>query len=96
MSRIFCLTFILILLFSCADKDSPEPDFNIPGIKTSISRILVSPLAHDGARIVIAGFIKDIETKSEGSESNLLTLTDINDNSIKIEFNSPTGAAEGD
>ena len=83
----YTLTLLLFTVASCADKQ-PEPEFNIPGIKTSISRILVSPLAHDGARVVVVGYIKNIESEIEDSESKLITLSDIKDNSIKVEFNS--------
>lgn len=89
------LILFLFVFSSCADKE-PEPQFNIQGIKTTISRILVSPLAHDGARVVVLGYIKNIESVKTNSESKLITLSDIKDNSIEVEFNSGLDAKTGE
>ncbi len=78
---------ILLLFVSCA-KEEIAPEFNIPGIKTTIARIQISPLAHDGARVVVTGFIKSIEPTIKDGESHKLILSDIKDNKIEIEYSS--------
>ncbi|MGH7886056.1 MAG: hypothetical protein ACRENO_10220 [Thermodesulfobacteriota bacterium] len=81
------IAIILLITASCSKKEV-IPEFNIPGIKTSISRIQISPLAHDGARVVVLGFIKNIKSQININEPSTLTLSDIKDNSIEVEFNS--------
>lgn len=89
--NLISINFIAMLFMftaACAEKEPPAPEFNISGIKTTISRIQISPLAHDGAKVVIAGFVKSIESGQENSSSNLLILSDIKNNNIEIEYNS--------
>lgn len=81
------IAILLLFTASCA-KEEVTPEFNIFGIKTTIARIQISPLAHDGARVVVAGFIKSFKSYDKEAESQLLILSDIKDNYIEIEYSS--------
>ena len=52
------------LLFSLAcKKNEYVPGSSIAGIRASINKILVSPLAFDGAVVVVEGIARDVEEK---------------------------------
>lgn len=65
-------------------KEQLEPVFNIKGIKTSIVKIQLSPLAFDRAQVVVLGFVKEI--KSFEDDRRILLITDEYGNSINVEF----------
>lgn len=79
---IFCSIFAII---GCQKKEPPAPVFNIQGIKTSISKIQISPLAFDGAQVVVLGFVNEIKNSESENEQNLLVLIDQYGNSINVE-----------
>ena len=79
------LLLILTISYSCSEKKEIEP-FNVPGIKTTASRILISPLAFDGAVVAITGNIKDILITDDNSSPNQLILTDEYNTDINVEF----------
>jgi len=74
-----------IAIFSCQKKEPPAPVFNIQGIKTSIAKIQISPLAFDGAQVVVLGFVNEINNSDSENEQNLLVLMDQYGNSINVE-----------
>ncbi|MGI9534051.1 MAG: hypothetical protein ACR2NW_03800 [Thermodesulfobacteriota bacterium] len=75
----------LLAIIGCQKKEPPSPAFNIRGIKTSIAKIQISPLAFDGAQVVVLGFVKEIKNSESQHEKNLLILTDDYGNSINVE-----------
>ena len=82
----FLILCSILAVIGCQKKEPPAPAFNIQGIKTSIARIQISPLAFDGAQVVILGFVKEIKNSDSENEQNLLILTDEYGNSISVEF----------
>ena len=81
------LTLLLILTISygCAEKKEVEP-FNVPGIKTTISQILISPLAFDGAIVAFTGNVKDTLINETKEKPNELIVTDNYTSEIIVEF----------
>ena len=84
------LTKILILcstiaIFGCKKDEPPAPVFNIQGIKTSIAKIQISPLAFDGAKVVVLGFVNETINADSENEKNMLVLIDQYGNSINVE-----------
>lgn len=67
MSNLIKLLFFstIILLAGCPKKQPKEPAFNIRGMKTTIKRVQVSPIAFAGAKIVVLGYITDITYADE-------------------------------
>ncbi|HSE84208.1 MAG TPA: hypothetical protein VLB01_06650, partial [Thermodesulfobacteriota bacterium] len=53
------LTITAAILFltsaGCGNKETERPGMNVAGIRTYISRILISPLAFDGAIVAVEG-----------------------------------------
>ena len=62
MSNLIKLLFFstIILLAGCPKKQPKQPAFNVAGMKTTIKRVQVSPIAFAGAKIVVLGFITEI------------------------------------
>jgi len=58
----------IILLAGCPKKQPKEPAFNVQGMKTTIKRVQVSPIAYAGAKIVVLGYITDISYADEVTE----------------------------
>ena len=57
------ITFLLVFLGCNQTKNEPKP-FNVPGIKTTITDIQISPLAYDGAIVAVIGnVIKILDNK---------------------------------
>ena len=75
----------VLAIIGCQKKEPPTPTFNIQGIKTSIAKIQISPLAFDGAQVVILGFVNEINNSDSEHEKNLLVLIDQYGNSINVE-----------
>jgi len=67
MSNLIKLLFFstIILLVSCPKKEPQEPAFNVQGMKTTIKRVQVSPIAFAGANIVVLGYVTDISFADE-------------------------------
>ena len=70
MSNLIKLLFFstIILLTGCPKKQPKEPAFNVQGMKTTIKRVQVSPIAYAGAKIVVLGYITDISYADEVTE----------------------------
>ena len=76
-----------IAIIGCRKEEPPSPAFNIRGIKTSIAKIQISPLAFDGAQVVVLGFVNEINNAESENEQNLLVLIDHYGNSINVRSN---------
>ena len=72
MSNLIKLLFFssVILLVGCPKEEPQTPAFNVPGMKTTIKRVQVSPIAFAGAKIVVLGFITDISFADEIVDEN--------------------------
>ncbi len=84
ISKLLIICISLIVLAGCQKKEQPKPVFNITGIKTSIARIQISPIAFDGAQVVVLGFVEEI--KNLENKQGILTLADHYGNNINVEL----------
>lgn len=72
MKRIYIPSVLIAVLFlpmfGC-NKDTPKQVYDVPGIETTISKIQISPLAYDRARVAVKGIIVDIkEAEDDGKD----------------------------
>lgn len=102
MSNLIKLLFFstIIFLAGCPKKQPSTPAFNVQGMKTTIKRVQVSPIAFAGAKIVVLGYITDIsyaeetaentdteeKEEQEVQENNILILSDSSGNTINVQF----------
>ncbi len=102
MSNLITLLFFSTIFFlvGCPKKQPSAPAFNVQGMKTTIARVQVSPIAFAGAKIVVLGYItnisyaeetaEDVETEEkevqEVQENNILILSDSYSNTINVQF----------
>jgi len=94
MSNLIKLLFFstIILLTGCPKKEPKEPAFNVQGMKTTIKRVQVSPIAFAGANIVVLGYVTDIsyadevveETDPADPEMESIEDKEIQENNILI------------
>ena len=82
---IFTITLLFTGLYACNKKSPPSPTFNVRGIKTSIAKIQVSPLAFDGAQVVLMGFVAEVNNAETQDDKNVLVLSDNYGNTINVE-----------
>jgi hypothetical protein len=80
----------IVLLIACGGgKEKEIPGMNIAGIRTTISRILISPLAFDSAIVVVEGLAHDVkkETVNGGkAEKTFFKLADLRGNFINVSI----------
>jgi hypothetical protein len=80
----------IVLLIACGGgKEKEIPGMNIAGIRTTISRILISPLAFDSAIVVVEGLAHDVkkETVNGGkTEKTFFKLADLRGNFINVSI----------
>ncbi len=106
MNTIFAKTiniaFVLVLLgaptVSCSGaKEKPIPGANIAGIRTPITRILISPLAFDAAIVAVEGLAHDVhEENLNGEEKTIFKLSDLKGNYINIVIDGSWDIYEND
>ncbi len=92
MNKTILIIGIFVLFSFACKKNEYVPGSSIAGIRASINKILVSPLAFDGAVVVVEGIARDIEEKYgeyENSRGLSFKLTDLYGNYINI--NAPSG-----
>lgn len=82
MSNLIKLLFFstIILISACPKKQPQQPAFNVAGMKTTIKRVQVSPIAFAGAKIVVLGFITDITYADEVDNT-----TEIDENGEEVK-----------
>jgi hypothetical protein len=80
----------IVLFIACGGgKEKEIPGMNIAGIRTTISRILISPLAFDSAIVVVEGLAHDVkkETVNGGkAEKTFFKLADLRGNFINVSI----------
>ncbi len=87
MKRINTLSlFIAILLLTIlgCNKDAPKQVYDVPGIETTISKIQISPLAYDRARVAVKGIVVDIKESKE--KGNQVIISDAFQNTQKLSY----------
>jgi len=101
MQKTPCLTLLLVLitvsLISCSKKEKEISGMNVSGIRTTISRILISPLAFDGAIVAIEGLATDVRKEpSNGGGATLFKLSDLKGNYINVSASGTWEILEND
>jgi hypothetical protein len=91
--------FFSIVLIGCASKREEEiPGANIVGIRASITKILLSPLAFDGAIVAVEGLARDV--RKEGSNGQkavtIFKLSDLQGNFINVSTSGTLEILEND
>ena len=94
MTNLIKLLFFstIILLAGCPKKQPQQPAFNVAGMKTTIKRVQVSPIAFAGAKIVVLGFIADItyaeeidtDVQADENGEEITEVTDIQEENILV------------
>ena len=86
--------------YGCGNKNKEEElaVINVPGIRTYISRILISPLAFDGAIVAVEGIAHDVQEIPDGGEKTVTTfkLSDLRGNFINVSIHGKQNIAEKD
>ncbi|MEQ9618699.1 MAG: hypothetical protein RIG61_05960 [Deltaproteobacteria bacterium] len=85
---------ILALLFfslsaGCNKEPKYIPGMSVQGYRASISKILFSPIAFDGATVAVEGIVKDINEDSSETENGVITyfkLADLNGNYVNVNM----------
>jgi hypothetical protein len=87
-----------VLIIACSSgKEKEIPGMNIRGIRTSISRILISPLAFDGAIVAVEGLARDVKKESINKEGKIIfKLSDIRGNFINVSIRDTREIHEND
>lgn len=81
------LVVLVILIIGCGKKENEIPAAHIPGIRAPITKILISPLAFDGAIVAVEGIAHDVkQEKSDGQDktSTIFKLSDLQGNYINV------------
>jgi len=87
--RFFTLLTIILLAGCNAGKEKEIPGIHIPGIRTTISRILISPLAFDGAIVAVEGLVHNLKSEQENpatKEKIFFQLVDLRGNMINVSI----------
>ena len=81
---------LVFVIAGCNKEPEYIPGLGIQGYRASISKILFSPIAYDGATVAIEGFVRDFtEGTEDGSDKDkdvttTFKLTDLKGNYINI------------
>lgn len=78
---------LLIILIGCGNRNTEEiPGANIVGIRASITKILISPLAFDGAIVAVEGLARDVKKEDSDGKKLVTTfkLSDLQGNFINV------------
>jgi hypothetical protein len=89
----------LIIFGGCSSKEKYIPGMNIPGIRASITRILISPLAFDGAIVAVEGIARDVQKETLNEEDKVVTmfkLSDLQGNFINVSIPGTCDIVEND
>ncbi len=100
--RAYLSVLVIVFLFThsgCGNKNKEEElAANVPGIRTYIGRILISPLAFDGAIVAVKGIAHDVQEISDGGQKATTTfkLSDPNGNFINVSIQGRQDIIEND
>lgn len=82
------LIFVVIFV-GCSPKDNEIPGMHITGIRAEITRILLSPLAFDGAIVAVEGLAHDVKLETSNGQAQSSTrfkLSDLRGNYINVSI----------
>ena len=87
--RILLIAAILFsTLAACNKKPEYIPGSSVQGYRATISKILFSPVAFDGATVAVEGTVSDVK-RNDGGSKDVITnfkLVDLDGNFINIEM----------
>jgi len=91
-----------VMLFALAAGCNKEPEYvpgmSVQGFRASISKILFSPIAFDGATVAVEGIaasVSEVSPGGEDAETNF-RLVDLNGNYINVEMPGSWEIADND
>ena len=93
------IVFFSIILIGCASKKEEEiPGAPIVGIRAPITKILLSPLAFDGAIVAVGGLARDVRKEnSNGPKAvTIFKLSDLQGNFINVSTSGTLEILEND
>ncbi len=95
--RVFLLVTVFFIITGCGgEKKVLAPQ--IQGMRTSIKRILISPLAFDGAIVALEGIVRDVEEESVNDDEpkTRFKLSDLSGNYIIVSMRTSWVVQEND
>lgn len=89
---------LLIILTGCGSRNEEIPGANIIGIRATITKILISPLAFDGAIVAVEGLARDAKKESSKGQKPVTTfkLSDLQGNFINVSTPDTLEISEND
>ena len=93
------LPALLIMLTECGSRNKEEiPGANIAGIRAPITKILISPLAFDGATVAVEGLAHDVKKDDSNGQKTIITfkLSDLQGNFVNVSTSSTLEIMEND
>ncbi len=91
-----------VMLFALAAGCNKEPEYvpgmSVQGFRASISKILFSPIAFDGATVAVEGIaasVSEVDPEQEDAMTNF-RLVDLNGNFINVEMPGSWEIADND
>ncbi|MEM4658743.1 MAG: hypothetical protein QXX77_10035 [Candidatus Methanosuratincola sp.] len=87
---------ILSLPLSGCGKKEPPLGYRVSGIRATVGKILVSPLAFDGAVVAVEGIAKDVRTSTAESPYITFKLSDLMGNYINVTIKGDHTLKEND
>ncbi|MEM4410017.1 MAG: hypothetical protein QXI19_14900 [Candidatus Caldarchaeum sp.] len=90
------LAWMLILSLAGCAKKEPPLGYRISGIRAPLGKILVSPLAFDGAIVAVEGIAKDVTTSTNDPPSVTFKLSDLKGNYINVTLKGKHTLKEND
>jgi hypothetical protein len=90
--------FLIIFVGCGSGKEKEIPGANIAGIRASIRKILISPLAFDGAIVAVEGLVHDVKKESltGGKVATMFKLSDIQGDFINVSTTGVQQISEND
>ncbi len=100
-SGVAALVAALLLVMGCAGPNTHSPTSYPPmsGIQVSVSKILLSPLAFDGARVAVVGAVHHVTAARDDKTGETVTrffLTDPMGNHVTVVFPGAVSVREGE
>jgi hypothetical protein len=89
LSLIALVPALLIMVTGCGSRNEEEiPGANIAGIRAPITKILISPLAYDGAVVAVEGLAHDVKKENSDGQNAVTTfkLSDLQGNYIRVSI----------
>ena len=99
MFNIIALIIFVTSLLGCGSSKGSGSKYpiNVTGIKTSISKIQISPIAYDRAIVAIQGNVVDIIEEDYSEENNILfTLSDPEGFKIDVNYTGSSTISKGE